>query len=116
MSKKYKTKSRFDFNHSRDGKDYIRKSLFDYGTQIVTTDRMEYEVEFLSEERTLGYSRMLWCRSLWIDNKDDLKETIKKIQREPIKPIYRLGLQSHKDLKTKKEKEIINGAEQFARK
>ena len=72
MSKKYKTKSRFDFNHSRDGKDYIRKSLFDYGTQIVTTDRMEYEVEFLSEERTLGYSRMLWCRSLWIDNKDDL--------------------------------------------
>jgi len=39
------------------------------------------------------------------DNKDDLKQTIIQIQQEPIEPIYRLGILTDRNLKTKKEKE-----------
>ncbi len=43
--------------------DYYRKPVFNFGTEIVIADNFHYKVEYLSNEKSLGYSRMLWVRS-----------------------------------------------------
>ena len=56
-------------------KDKIREPMFDYGTEVVEMDESrKYKVEFLSEEKTLSNSRMLWFTidGMYINLDEDL--------------------------------------------
>ena len=50
----------------------LREPIYDFGTELVTADDIIYECEYLSEEKALGASRMLWC----IDKKSKAFNTL----------------------------------------
>jgi hypothetical protein len=41
----------------------LREPIYDFGTELVADDDILYECEYLSEEKTLKNSRILWCRT-----------------------------------------------------
>jgi|ETN01SMinimDraft_4_1059930.scaffolds.fasta_scaffold48791_2 hypothetical protein len=60
---KWKIKNEYPTEQIPYKKDYYRKPLFHFGDEIVIGDSFHYKVEYLSNEKSLSKSRMLWARN-----------------------------------------------------
>ena len=55
----------------------LREPIYDFGTELVNADDIKYECEYLTEEKSLKESRMLWC----IDNKT---QAFSQLPEDPV--------------------------------